>query len=116
MVEEIVLTISDGESLSNEAVSCKNFEGAIALLLEAGFNTTAVSFVAYDAKDNAYNVFGTDFAEYTFTVSQAIGGYYPLDPLVFAGMEKFKLRRGTQASPYTTNDENTVIKILKRVY
>lgn len=117
MIEEILLTFSDGQSLSNEFVDCGDgYEKAIAILFEAGYNTTNCSFVAYDVDGNAYSVNDASEAELELTISQSVAGYYPLSPAIFAGIAKFKVRRGLAGTPFTTGAENTIIKVLKRIY
>ena len=55
-------------------------------------------------------------SEYAITINNAIDTFLPLDPAVFAGVNTFQLRRGTQASPFTTSVENTQIKLILREY
>lgn len=115
-MREIVLTFNDGASLSNEFIEVPNLEKAIGIMFEAGYNTTNCTFEAYDSKGNEYSVNDLDGAEVELTISQTVDGYYPLDPEIFAGIGKFKVRRGTQATPFTTGAENTNIKVIIRVY
>lgn len=116
-VTEISLTFDNGESLSNEMVDCSGLDKAIAIFFEAGYNTTNCTFQAY-TDNEAYSapVFDLDSAELELTVDNSNGAYIPLDPTIFAGVNKFKVRRGTVGSPFTTGAENTVIKIFKRSY
>lgn len=116
MVNELTLTFDDGESLSNETVDCTSLDKAIGIFFEAGFNTTNVTFEAVMADGKVASVKKLDGSEYEITVTNTIAELFPLDPAVFAGINKFKVRRGTQASPFTTGAENTKIAILRRQY
>ena len=55
-------------------------------------------------------------SEYALPQNNAIETFLHLDPAVFAGVKTFQLRRGTQASPFTTSVENTQIKLILREY
>lgn len=116
-MREFSLTFNNGQSLSNEYIDCsQGLEKAIGLMFAVGYNTTNCTFEAYDADGNAYSVKNLDGAELEYTISQTVASYYPLDPTIFAGIGKFRVRRGTQASPYTTGAENSAIKVIRRVY
>lgn len=116
MSNEITLTFDNGESLSNEFIDVDSQDKLIGLFFADGFNTTNCTFAGYDNDDNEYSVNDLDGNEVEFTISQSVDGYYPLNPQIFAGLNKVKLRRGTQASPYTTAAENTIILAVRRRY
>lgn len=116
MTNELTLNFADGASLSTELIDCTDLDKAIGLFFASGYNTTNCSFEAYDNEGEAYSVNDLTGAELELTISQAVDGFYPLDPAIFAGINKFKVRRGTQASAYSTGIEDTVIKVLKRAY
>ena len=116
MSNEQELTWLNGASLSVETVDCSGLDKAMGIFFEAGFNTTQVTFevIANDAKVGMLrDLNGT---EVNLTVNQTLAEYLPLDPQVFGGINKFKVRRGTQGSPFTTAAENTQIKLIKREY
>ena len=113
MTNELNLTFDGGESLSNELIDCSDLDKAVGLLFASGYNTTNCTFEAYDNEDKAYSVNDISGSELAITVSQTVDGFYPLDPDIFRPINKFKVRRGTQSSPFTTGAENTVIKILR---
>lgn len=116
-MREFSLTFANGQSLSTEYVDCsQGLEKPIGLMFAVGYNTTNCTFEAYDADGNAYSVNDLTGAELEFTISQTVAGYYPLDPAIFAGIGKFRVRRGTQAVPFTTGAENSAIKVIRRVY
>lgn len=116
-MREYALTFADGQSLSTEYVDCsQGLEKAIGIMFASGYNTTNCTFEAYDADGNAYSINDLTEAELELTISQTVAGYYPLDPAIFAGVGRFRVRRGTQASPFTTGAENSAIKIITRVY
>lgn len=116
MVNEVTLTWADGQSLSAQTVDCTDLEKAIGIFFEAGFNTTKVTFQAIMADDKVANVKKADASEYEITVTPAQPELISLDPSVFAGINKFRVRRGTYASPFTTGAEDTKIAILRRQY
>lgn len=113
---EITLNFADGASLSTEEIDVSDQDKLIGLMFASGYNTTNCSFEAYDNDGNAYSVNDIDGAELELTISQTVGGFYPLDPAIFAGLSSVKLRRGTVAVPFTTGVENTVILALRRAY
>lgn len=118
MVNEFSVTFANGQSLSTEIIDCSGgYEKAIAILFQAGYNTTNCTFQAY-TQDEVVSapVLDLNGNEYELTVDQTNGNYIPLDPAIFAGIAKFKIRRGTLAVPFTTGAENTVIKVMKRIY
>ena len=116
MTNEVDLTFDDSDPLSQEFVDCSDLDKAIGIIFEAGYNTTNISFEMYDQNKNAYSVNDLDGSELEITISQTVGGFYPLDPAIFAGINKFKVRRGTVAVPYSTAEENTRIRVLRRAY
>ena len=117
MVNELALTFDDGESLSNETIDFSgSTEKAIGIFFEAGYNTTNVTFEAIMADGKVASVKKLDGSEYEITVTNTIAELFPLDPSVLAGINKFRVRRGTQATPFTTGAENTKIAIIKRTY
>ena len=111
---EISLTWTNGQSLSNEFVDLSGLERAIAIMCPASFSNNTLTIVAYDSAGNAYYLTALDQAEFALTIDTTNAGVYPLDPVIFAGIAKFKVRRGTLASPYTTGAETA--KIVRRVY
>ncbi len=116
MTNEITLNFADGASLSTEEIDVSDLDKLIGLFFASGYNTTNCTFEAYDNEGEAYSVNDLDGAELALTISQTVDGFYPLDPAIFAGLNRVKVRRGTQASPYTTGIENTIIKALRRAY
>ena len=116
MTRQIPLTFSDGQSLSNEFIDVSSLDKFIGLMFASGYNTTNCTFEAYDSQGNAYSINDLTGAELELTISQTVDGFYPVDPLIFAGVNKLKVRRGTQASPFTTGDENSTIIALVREY
>jgi hypothetical protein len=116
MTNELDLTFDDASPLSLEEIDCSDLDKAIGLFFASGYNTTNISFEAYDQNGNAYSVNGLDGAELEITVSQTVGGFYPLDPAIFAGINKFRVRRGTVGTPYSTAVEDSLIKVLRRAY
>lgn len=116
MVNEVTLTFADGQSLSTETVDCTDLEKAIGIFFEAGFNTTKVTFQAIMADGKVANLKKADASEYEITVTNTEPELIPLDPAVFAGVNKFRVRRGTSGTPFTTGAENTKIAILRRQY
>ena len=120
MSNELNLTWDDGESLSNETVDVGSLDKAIGIFFETGFNTTAVSFEIIMNDKPVGTLVGSirnlDSSEYTFTVNNTLSEYVPLNASVFAGVNKFKVRRGTQAAPYTTNAEDTIVRLIRRAY
>ena len=118
MVREIILTFDNADPLSNETLDFSGNEKLIGLAFEAGFNHTSISFEAYDNNRaaNEFSVNDLDQTELVLAISQTVDGYYPVDPLIFAGIAKLKVRRGTQAAPFSTGAEDTLIKVLVREY
>ncbi len=116
MTNELILNFAGGASLSTELIDCSDLDKAIGLFFASGYNTTNCTFEAYDNEGNAYSVNNIAGAELELTISQTVDGFYPLDPAIFAGINKFKVRRGTQAIPFTTGAEDTIIKVLRRAY
>lgn len=116
-VEEVALTFANGQSLSTEYVECKGNEKAIGIFFEAGYNTTNCTFQMYTFdKTKSAPVLNSSSSEVELTIDQTNGSYVALDPTIFAGISVFKVRRGTVGTPFTTGAEDTVIKVLKRVY
>ena len=116
MTNELNLTFDNVTPLSLEEIDCSDLDKAIGLIFAVGYNTTNVTFEAYDNEGVAYSVNDLSGIELEITVSQTVAGFYPLDPAIFAGINKFKVRRGTQATPYSTAAEDSVIKVLRRAY
>lgn len=116
MIDEILLRFQNGQSLSDEFINNTGYEKLIGMMFATGANTTSYSFQAYDADGNAYSVVDLTGTEVVITVSQTVARFYPVNPHVFAGVAKLKVRRGTQASPFTTGAEDTIIKALRRAY
>ena len=116
MSNELTLNFAAGASLSTEEIDVSGLDKLIGLLFASGYNTTNCTFEAYDSDGNAYSVNNLNQSEVELTISQSVGGFYPLDPQIFAGLNRVKVRRGTQASPYTTGAEDTVILADRREY
>jgi hypothetical protein len=115
MSNELTLAVADGASLSNE-IDVSGRDKLIGLFFEAGYNTTNCTFAGFDNDGNEYSINDLTGAELELTISQTVSGFYPLDPAIFAGLNTIKLRRGTQASPFTTGAENTRIIAVRREY
>ena len=118
MTREILITFASGASLSAQTLDLSGNEKLIGIMFEAGYNTTALTFEAYDTAStpNEMSVNDLNQSEVNLTIDQSVDGYYPVDPQIFAGISKLKLRRGTQASPYTTGVTNSIIKAIVREY
>ena len=116
MSNELSLTFDAVTALSQEEIEVDGLDKLIGLFFEAGYNTTNCTFEAYDSDGNAYSVNDLNGSELELTISQSVAGFYPLDPQIFAGLNRVKLRRGTQAVPYTAVAENTIILAVRREY
>ena len=116
MSNELTLNFANGASLSTEEIEVDGLDKLIGLFFASGYNTTNCTFEAYDSNGNAYSVNDLNGSELELTIDQSVDGYYPLDPQIFAGLNRVKVRRGTQASAYTTGVENTVILAVRREY
>ena len=116
MSNELVLNFAGGASLSTEEIDCTGADKPIGLIFASGYNTTNCTFAMFDQAGNEYSIQDLDGAELEFTVSQTVAKYFPLNPQIFAGINKMKVRRGTQATPFTTGAEDSVIKIIRREY
>lgn len=108
------LNWADGQSLSTETIDLTGLERAIGIMCPASFSNNTLTFVVYDPADTAYMLTDLEQTELALTVDTTNAGFYPLDPSVFAGVNKFKVRRGTLASPFTTGAETA--KVARRVY
>lgn len=116
MTNEQNLTFDAVTPLSLELIDCSDLDKAIGLFFAVGYNTTNITFEAYDNENVAYSINDLTGAELEITINQTVAGFYPLDPAIFAGINKFKVRRGTQVAPYSTAAEDSVIKVLRRAY
>ncbi len=114
MSREVALAFADGASLCTDEIDLKSTDKLVGLMFEAGYNTTNCTFEAYDQDDNEYSVNDLTGAELELTISQTVDGFYPVDPDIFRGINRLKVRRGTQASPYISGVENTNIKVVLR--
>lgn len=116
MSNELTLNFAAGQSLSTEEIDCTGADKPIGLIFAAGYNTTNCTFAMFDQGGNEYSIQDLLGNELELTVSQTVAKYFPLDPAIFAGINKMKVRRGTQATPHSTAIENSIIKIIRREY
>lgn len=116
MTNLLPLTWSDGQSLCNETIDVSDLDKPIGLFFQNGFNTTTVTFVALDDDGNQHNVKDLTQTEVALIVTNTQSEYLPLDPAVFSGINKLKVRRGTASAPFTTGAENTRIIFARRAY
>jgi hypothetical protein len=112
MSNELKINFANGASLSTEAIDVDSIDKLIGIFVKTGFTGTVITFEAYDNDDNAYSV--TDLSGAELSITLAIG-YFPLDPAIFAGLNKVKVRRGTFASPFTTGADATMT-VVRREY
>ena len=116
MSNETTIAVASGASLSTSFIDVSSQDKLIGLFFATGYNTTNCTFAAFDQDGNEYSVKDLNGSELELTISQSVAAFYPLDPQIFAGLNRVKMRRGTQASPYTTGAEDTVILAVKREY
>ena len=112
MSNEVAINFADGASLSTEEIHVMDLDKMIGVFVKRGFTGTVITFEAYDNANNAYSVLDLTGAELSLTLAI---GYFPLDPAIFAGINKFKVRRGTFASPFTTAIDATMT-VVRREY
>jgi hypothetical protein len=115
MTQEIALTWASGESLSNE-IDVSSKDKVIGFYAKTGFNQTIISFVNVVADKSNASVVDNTGTEVAITIDNTIDVYVALDPLWFAGVNKIKVRRGTQATPYSSAVENTAVSLFVREY
>ena len=114
-INELAITWVDGQSLSAEEIDCDSIDKAIAVYSILGFSTTSITGQAILSNGETAMIRNLDGTEWTLTIDALLNEFFPLDPAVFAGVPKFKLRRGTQAVPVTSGTE-TAVKVMRRAY
>lgn len=114
-INELAITWIDGQSLSEEEIECDSIDKAIGLYLILGFSTTKITIQVILSGGETAMLRNIDGTEWLVTVDPLLNEYFALDPAVFAGVAKFKLRRGTQASPVTSGSD-TAVKVMRRGY
>lgn len=112
MSNELAINFAGGASLSTEEIDVADLDKMIGIFVKTGFTGTVITFEAYDHIGNAYSVLDSAGAELSKTLAV---GYFPIDPAIFAGINKFKVRRGTFAAPFTTGADATMT-VVRREY
>ena len=115
MSNEQVITWIEAGSLSVEQIDISSTDKAIGIFILTGFSTAVISFVGYDQDGVAHNIMDADGSEVAPVVDVANSVYIPLNPQLFAGLNKIRVRRGTGASPATTGAE-TKVSLVRRRY
>ena len=115
MSNELAITWVNGQSLSAEIIDCEGLDKAIALYSILGFSTTAITGEVILSGGETAMIRNVDGTEWSLTIDALLNEYFALDPAVFAGINNFRLRRGTQAVPVTSGTE-TAVKVIRREY
>lgn len=112
------VVIEENESLSG-AVNCEGSSLA-AVILPPDWTTADITFQASADGTNWFNVF--DAAENEVTILQAtanvdgegayLGQYTALDPTLFRGVGRLKVRSGTSGTPVTQTGANKTVTLV----
>jgi hypothetical protein len=114
--EKNITFLTASEPLSDQTIDVGSMDKVIGIFFQVGYNTTNMTFTAIMNDGKIGDITDASQAEYEITVDNTKSQYIPLDPALFAGVNKIRLRRGTAGTPYSTAPENTVITLVLRRY
>jgi hypothetical protein len=110
----VQVTIPAGQNLSSEGVLGLGWDTCVGIRMPSAWSPAPLSFLV-DLDDGAgYSIVDDGFGA-ELTVPGNASRYIPLDPALFSGVRRLKVRSGTSGTPVNQGADRTITLVTRPV-